>query len=158
METKKGDKISSLLRQLLEKGGFDDFSLKTEESEEEKIIKVFLDIEPSGIFIGKDGSHLKFLEHLLRVMAVKIVDPSWKIFLDINNYQSLKERQLRELAQKMIRRVSLTKQMIELEPMTGRERRIIHLEVSLNPGVITESIGEGRERRVVIKPVEINNQ
>ena len=37
--------------------------------------------------------------------------------------------------------------------MTAYERRIIHLALAENDQVQTESIGEGEERKVVIKPV-----
>jgi len=38
--------------------------------------------------------------------------------------------------------------------MRARDRRIIHLEIALRSDVSTESIGEGKERHIIIKPQE----
>jgi spoIIIJ-associated protein len=39
-----------------------------------------------------------------------------------------------------------------MEPMPPDERRIIHLTLAENDSVITQSFGEGEERKVVIQP------
>jgi spoIIIJ-associated protein len=41
-----------------------------------------------------------------------------------------------------------------LNPMSSRERRIVHLTLKEMPGIRTESVGVGEERQVVIHPVE----
>jgi predicted RNA-binding protein Jag len=37
--------------------------------------------------------------------------------------------------------------------MNSYERRIVHVELAIHPNVKTESVGEGRERYIVIKPL-----
>jgi spoIIIJ-associated protein len=49
-------------------------------------------------------------------------------------------------------RVMASKQPFQLNAMSSRERRIVHLAVKDIPGVRTESIGTGEERHVVIHP------
>ena len=39
-----------------------------------------------------------------------------------------------------------------MKPMSTYERRIVHMELSKNPQVFTESVGEGEERKIVVKP------
>ena len=41
---------------------------------------------------------------------------------------------------------------MQLEAMPPNERRIVHMALAEDPDVMTESIGEGDARRVVIKP------
>ena len=49
-------------------------------------------------------------------------------------------------------RVQSSKQPFRLNPMTSRERRIVHLALKHMPGVRTESVGVGEQRQVVIHP------
>ncbi|MFH1451313.1 MAG: R3H domain-containing nucleic acid-binding protein, partial [bacterium] len=74
------------------------------------------------------------------------------IDIDINNYKKGKADYLKEMAREVADEVSLTKKEKWLSPMPAYERRIVHMELSLRPGVVTESHGEGPERRIVVKP------
>lgn len=49
-------------------------------------------------------------------------------------------------------RVRKTGMPVELEPMSSAERRVIHMELAEDPTVMSESSGEGKNRRVVVKP------
>src|SRR6266478_3175517 len=51
-------------------------------------------------------------------------------------------------------RVQTSKQPFQLNPMTSRERRIVHLALKDMPGVRTESVGVGEHRQVVIHPAD----
>jgi len=51
-------------------------------------------------------------------------------------------------------RVQQTKQPFRLNPMSSRERRIVHLALKDMPGVRTQSVGMGEHRQVVIHPAE----
>ena len=56
------------------------------------------------------------------------------------------------LANRVAERVVKTGRSIELEPMSARERRLVHVALSENSSVYTESSGDGRDRRVVVIP------
>jgi len=49
-------------------------------------------------------------------------------------------------------RVQTSHQPFRLNPMSSRERRIVHLALKDMPGVRTESVGTGEDRQVVIHP------
>ena len=51
-------------------------------------------------------------------------------------------------------RVESSRQPFRLNPMSSRERRIVHLALKDMPGIRTESIGMGEERQVVIHPAD----
>ena len=57
-------------------------------------------------------------------------------------------------ARDMAERVKTEGTPFAMEPMSAYERRIIHLTLADHPDVITESIGQGESRRVVIQPRE----
>ena len=74
-----------------------------------------------------------------------------RLSFDINDYQKNKEQYLRDLARTTADEVVLFKADKELPAMTPGERRIVHLELAERQDVVSESVGEGPERRVVIK-------
>ena len=152
-------KVKDFLEELLTIVGFVNFEISTQESPQDKLIQFSIktdsEINYSGLLIGRDGENLQALEYLLNIFSRKCFnDYSWRIILDINNYRAIQEEKLREFAKKAARHVSLSKKEIELPPMRARDRRIIHLEIALRSDVFTESIGERKERHIIIKPQE----
>jgi spoIIIJ-associated protein len=75
-----------------------------------------------------------------------------KIHLDCGGYRALRFEELRMTARVAAERVQSSNQPFRLNPMSSRERRIVHLTLKEIPGVRTESIGVGEERQVVIHP------
>jgi len=76
-----------------------------------------------------------------------------KFSVDVNDYNKSKVGSLEDLAKNMAQQAINDKRPAVLRPMTAYERRIIHLALAENDEVQTESIGEGDERKVVVKPV-----
>ncbi|MCX6731552.1 MAG: hypothetical protein NTX55_01015 [Candidatus Parcubacteria bacterium] len=109
-----------------------------------------------GVLIGENGQHLVALNHLLKKISESELKRQnlemVRFFLDVNDYQTKKNEELKNLARMMAQRVRYFKKEIEMEPMTSYERRIIHATLTEYPDIMTESAGEGPNRRVVIKP------
>ncbi len=150
--------VKKSLEKLLKLAGFGDFNTEVQEDSQVKVVRFLIKSdfpkESSGLLIGQGGENLFALEYILRAMAERYLpDPSWRVSLDINNYLAIREEKLREFARKIAHQVALSKKAVELPPMRPRDRRIIHLELSFSTSVATESIGEGKERRIVIKPL-----
>lgn len=91
------------------------------------------------------------INHLLQMVAKK--NQVKGVFLDINNYRQERESLIGELARAAAKKVMLTKTEVQLPSMNSYERRLVHVELALHPEVKTESVGEGKERYVIIKPV-----
>jgi len=105
-----------------------------------------------GALIGRKGERLSALQHLLNLMLSKQMGEWTRILVDVEGYRGRRERQLREIAQRAAQRVEETGRMLQLEPMTALERRWIHLALRGHVQVVTQSIGEEPERRVVVLP------
>lgn len=92
------------------------------------------------------------LTQIARLVAKKqnINDP---VYVDINGYRREREKIIIELAKAAARKVSMTKNEVKLPAMNAYERRLIHSELATRPDVKTESIGEGSDRCVVVKPL-----
>jgi spoIIIJ-associated protein len=113
-----------------------------------------LDGQDKELLLERGAEVLKALEHLA-FRALRL-EPAFheKIHLDCGGYRALRFEELRMTARVAAERVQTSKQSFRLNPMSSRERRIVHLALRDMPGVRTESIGVGEERQVVIHPVD----
>ena len=71
--------------------------------------------------------------------------------IDVNDYRAKQIKDLQAKAMMMAERARSFQYDVELSPMSSYERLIIHTTLADQPNVKTESQGEGRNRRVVIK-------
>ena len=124
----------------------------TSTAEEDGSVSVNVTMAEPQIFIGENGQTLLEIQHIVRSMLRKILkEPLW-ILLDINGYRKSKEIYVKELANSTADEVALLKKEKELPPMSSAERRIVHVVISTRADVVSESIGEEPERRIVIRP------
>jgi spoIIIJ-associated protein len=105
-----------------------------------------------GILIGRRGETLAALQYILRLIVAHHQKARVPLTIDIEGYRQRRYRSLRELALRLAQKSISTGQSMTLEPMPADERRIVHLALSVNPDVVTQSIGEGEMRKVVIMP------
>ena len=120
--------------------------------EEDKTIIVNLRAEDPQILIGEGGQTLNEIQYLLKIILKKQIKEHFYLDIDINDYKKKKIEYLKETVYSVADEVVLTKEEKELTPMPACERRIVHLTLAERQDIITESIGERNERRVVIKP------
>jgi spoIIIJ-associated protein len=113
-----------------------------------------LDGKDKELLLERAAELLKALEHLA-YRALRL-EPAFheKIHLDSGGYRALRFEELRMTARVAAERVQSSKQPFRLNPMSSRERRIVHLTLKEMPGIRTESVGVGEERQVVIHPAE----
>jgi len=117
--------------------------------------KLFVIKSPeSGLLIGDNGETFQALSHLIRRIASKGMEEMADFSIDVNDYRSSMIEKLKMKAGILANRARDMKTNVELEPMSSYERLIIHGTLSGQPNIKTESIGEGRNRRLVIKYVE----
>lgn len=113
-----------------------------------------LDGRDKEILLERNAEVLKAIEHLA-FRALRL-EPTFheKIHLDSGGYRALRFEELRMTARVAAERVQSSNQPFRLNPMSSRERRIVHLALKDLPGVRTESIGVGEDRQVVIHPAK----
>ena len=110
------------------------------------------DREALGALIGRKGERLSALQHLVNLMLSKEMGSWTRVLVDVEDYRGRRERQLRELADRAAAKVMETGKMLQLEPMPALERRWVHIALKSNPDVVTQSIGEEPNRRIVVLP------
>jgi predicted RNA-binding protein Jag len=106
--------------------------------------------DDSSFIIGQYGVNLQALESLLRIIIFK-KDIKDRVILDINGYREEKKENIKRLALSLADQVARNKKPQILKPMNAFERREVHLALENDNRVLTESIGVGAERKVIIK-------
>jgi len=120
--------------------------------EKEDTLRINIETNQPGILIGYHGRTLSALQRILSLTAYRQLNERIKIVLDVANYRQKREETLRRMAMLAAQKAKSSGQEQELPPMSSQERRIIHLALGNDSQVTTESRGEGKTRRVVIKP------
>lgn len=112
----------------------------------------------SRFFIGRGAEGLSALNHLVRKVVEKEfgedANKETQVIVDMNGYQKKRIESLHAIAHMMAERARFFKSSVEVDPMPAFERRVIHEYLSNAKDVKTESTGDGRDRRVVIKYVQ----
>jgi spoIIIJ-associated protein len=103
-----------------------------------------------GILIGRRGQTLASLEYITKLMVVGQLKAWIPLTLDVAGYKKRRRDSLQRLALYLAEQVKSRRRAITMEPMPADERRIVHLTLSDNPDVTTQSMGEGENRKVVI--------
>lgn len=107
--------------------------------------------EKIGVVIGKHGATLDALQHLANIVVNNGKQNRVKIRLDSENYREKRNKTLESLAKSVANNVRKTHKDYELEPMSAYERKIIHSVLQKERNIETSSIGEDKERHVVVK-------
>jgi len=141
------EKIESIIKEMIGMMGFDDFSVNY--SVDGGRFSIFI----NDSFISENNlpAIMNSFDSVIKLIARKnSVD---FVIVDINNYRRKREDLILEIARVTARKSVAEKQEMSLPAMNAYERRLVHTELAKHPDIKTESVGEGRERYVVIKPI-----
>lgn len=123
-----------------------------EEKEAAPAVALNIKGEDLGILIGRRGQTLAALQYIVRLLVGRQVKTWVPIVIDVEGYKQRRYEALESFARQMAERVKAKGAPFTLEPMPPYERRIVHMALANHPDVITESIGQGESRKVVIRP------
>jgi spoIIIJ-associated protein len=156
--------IEDTTKELLEKMGFKatvyTSTTIAPESEGESPISVEIQLNDSKYLIGKYGVNLSAIQHLLRILVRKRANEDERIDfnVDVNGYRQEQRHSIVLLAKESAEKAFKEKKVVVLRPMNAFERRLIHVELADFEGIKTESIGEGEDRKVAIKPISLSEE
>jgi len=158
MEEKSKKIIQETVEELMEKSGFPS-EIEVEESgsgDQEGIICNIKTTEDSNLLIGQYGVNLQAFQHIARLaIRKKLADERVNFTLDVNSYRDQKNQSIIEQAKEAAKLALNEGRVIIMKPMTAYERRLVHMELSQNEKVATESVGEGENRKILVKPVNL---
>lgn len=116
-----------------------------------------IDVETAGadgLLIGKAGHTLNSLEYLVNRMLQREGGRSVRVVVDVSGYKRRREDFLRAKALSLAKQVKSAGQKVTMEPLEASDRRIVHMALKSEPGIVTQSIGHGRVKSIVVAPAK----
>lgn len=105
----------------------------------------------NGFLIGNRGDTLRSLQQIISSALKNQNFSHTRVNIDIAGYKKQRADRLAHQAEVWFKEVQKTGQPKELQPMNAADRRIVH-KVAADWGIETESVGEGHDRHVILKP------
>lgn len=116
-------------------------------------LNVQIDTDDANVLIGYHGETLNSLQNIVNTILYRqFKEEGVGVVIDISGYRKEREEKLIKIAKNASDKAKSLNKSIALYPMNSYERRLVHTKVSEIDGVSSESDGEGRDRRVIIRP------
>ena len=117
---------------------------------EDDLYKVAISTEENALLIGKHGNTLSSLEYVLTQLVSTKEGSFTRIIVEVGGYREEREEYLENLAEKIKQEVLETGVQKSLRGLKPWERRVVHMYLSTDPSLVTESVGEGRDRELLV--------
>ena len=145
-QTKIIQNTTEKLLKLLEVQG--DFEI----TQTEEAIEINLNTEDTGIVIGYHGDTLESLQLILSLCLAKNLGEFKRVSVEVGEYKAKREEWLKHLASETKDKVLSEGKEVYLADLKSWERRVVHLTLQNDQEVVSESVGEGKDRVLVVKP------
>lgn len=117
------------------------------------LIKILVETNENSLLIGRNGETLQSLCELTKLALSAQFKRKIRVLIDIAGYKDKKYSKVISIAKKEAKQVLRTHVDVKLSPMTPDERKKVHTALASWKDIKTESVGDGKERAVVIKYV-----
>jgi spoIIIJ-associated protein len=107
--------------------------------------------DDAGRLIGRQGQTLGALQYLVNRLLIRQDPQAPKVMLDVAGYRAEARDALVKKAKEAAEKVRRWGDIVELEPMSPFDRRIVHNAIKDDPDIETHSVEvEGTTKKVVI--------
>jgi spoIIIJ-associated protein len=106
----------------------------------------------NGFLIGQRGDTLRSLQYLISTALKNQSFSRTRVNVDVASYKKNRAERIAKQAEEWFKEVRDSGKSKDLAPMSAADRRVVH-KAAEDWGLSTESIGEGRDRHIVIKPL-----
>ena len=139
---------SETLQKILQLLGFD---ARVEEHQLEDGLTLDVLADDSGRLIGRQGQTLSDLQYLLNRILFQHDEHAPKVTVDVGGYRAEAREALVKRAREAAEKVRRWGDIVELEPMTAFDRRIVHHALKDDPDIETQSLEiEGTNKKVIL--------
>ncbi|MBI5620075.1 KH domain-containing protein [Candidatus Gottesmanbacteria bacterium] len=144
------DQVKQITEELLSR--LEVSGVVTVEIDEAGAYRVHIETEETGLLIGYHGRTLESFQILLAIIVSRTLSEWVKVYVNVGDYREKREETLMLMAQHAAERAISMGRPVELADLSPSERRVIHLTLSGDERVETESVGEGSSRTLLVKP------
>lgn len=146
--------LNVTVKDLLQRIGFEAEVKTGEEMLPNDLVKYHCEItlhEGQNLLIGQHGANVAALLHIVKLAVRKELPENGVLSLDVNRYFEEKKSFLEREAMIAVKEVEETGLPATLRPMLSFERKLIHHLLADHKTVMTESVGVGEDRKILIK-------
>jgi spoIIIJ-associated protein len=105
----------------------------------------------NGFLIGQRGENMRSLQYLTSTALKNNSFANSRVNVDIAEYKKQRADRLRDKAELWVKQVRDSKEPMDLEPMNAADRRVVH-KLAAEYSLTSDSVGDGRDRHIVLKP------
>jgi spoIIIJ-associated protein len=142
--------VKSLTDKLLELLAVKSPKIKADYQDE--LVTVNIDSDDNGVLIGSHGQTISSLQLILSIMIYKKTGRWHKLLVNIGDYREQRAETLKKIAINSAQKVKFSGKPVILINLNPSERRIVHMELQELAEVETISEGEGKDRKLIIRP------
>ncbi|HSX06257.1 MAG TPA: R3H domain-containing nucleic acid-binding protein [Candidatus Saccharimonadia bacterium] len=105
----------------------------------------------NGFLIGQRGETVRAMQFMTSNALKNNGYAITRVNVDVAEYKKQRADRLAEAAEEWVKQVRDAGQPYEVRSMNAADRRIVH-KVAADAGLLSESVGEGRDRHIILKP------
>jgi spoIIIJ-associated protein len=105
----------------------------------------------NGFLIGQRGDTVRSVQFLVSSALKSQNYPITRVNVDVADYKKQRADRLAKTAEEWVKQVQTSGEPYEVRPMNAADRRVVH-KVAAEAGLNSESVGDGRDRHIVLKP------
>ncbi len=117
-----------------------------------EVVTIALEGRDNGLVLRDNARLMYSINHLVNQIYYRRAGGEYTFLVDCGDYRGTRVMELQLLARKAAEKVRSSMSPFKLQPMPSSERRVIHMALADEEGIVTESEGHGAIRRVVILP------
>ncbi len=107
--------------------------------------------DDSGRLIGRQGQTLVDLQYLTNRLLFQQDQTAPKVLVDVGGYRAQAREALERKAREAAEKVRQWGDVVELEPLSAFDRRIVHHALKDDPSVETQSVEvEGTDKKAIL--------
>lgn len=107
----------------------------------------------NGFLIGQHGETMRSLQFIVSSALKNQNYAVSRVNVDVAEYKKQRSDRLAETAEEWVRKVIESGEPYEVKPMNAADRRTVH-KVAADAGLVSDSVGEGRDRHIVLRPAD----